>query len=98
MTGGSSPKTISDQLPPVPTGQPAWGCSVPDFLIGAGVRLGPAARNLDAPGALVRHRRKGRVMDKDTKHEVAVIALSTLAAIPVIGSLGFVVLAGLLTW
>lgn len=60
--------------------------------------MGPAARNLDAPGALVRHRRKGRVMDKDTKHEVAVIALSTLAAIPVIGSLGFVVLAGLLTW
>src|ERR1700757_1584173 len=53
---------------------------------------------LDPPGALVRHRRKRRVMDKDTKHEVAVIALSTLAAIPVIGSLGFVVVAGLLTW
>ena len=38
------------------------------------------------------------MMDKDTKHEVAVIALSTLAAIPVIGSLGFVVVASLLTW
>lgn len=37
-------------------------------------------------------------MDKDTKHEIAVIALSTLAAVPVVGSLGFVVLAGLLTW
>ena len=63
-----------------------------------GRALGAWGRNLEPPGALVRHRRKGRVMDKDTKHEVAVIALSTLAAIPVIGSLGFVVVAGLLTW
>jgi hypothetical protein len=37
-------------------------------------------------------------MDKDTKHEVAVIALSTLAVIPIVGSLGFVVVAGLLAW
>ena len=68
------------------------------FFNRRGCALGAWARNLDPLGALVRHRRKGRVMDKDTKHEVAVIALSTLAAIPVIGSLGFVVVAGLLTW
>jgi hypothetical protein len=37
-------------------------------------------------------------MDKDTKHEITVIALSTLAAIPVVGSFGFVVVAGLLAW
>jgi len=37
-------------------------------------------------------------MDKDTKHEIIVIAASTLAVMPVVGSLGFVVLAGLLTW
>jgi hypothetical protein len=37
-------------------------------------------------------------MDKDTKHEIIVIAASTLAAIPVVGSFGLVVLAGLLTW
>jgi hypothetical protein len=37
-------------------------------------------------------------MDKQTKHEIAVIALTSLAAIPVIGSLGFVIVAGLLTW
>ena len=97
MTGGSSPKTISDQLPP------------PEATIGLGLRcsrffnrrcrvLWPGVRNLDPPEALVRHGRKGRVMDKDTKHEVAVIALSTLAAIPVIGSLGFVVVASLLIW
>jgi hypothetical protein len=37
-------------------------------------------------------------MDKQTKHEIAVIALTSLAAIPVIGSLGFVIVTGLLTW
>jgi hypothetical protein len=37
-------------------------------------------------------------MDKQTKHEIAVIALTSLAAIPVVGSLGFVIVAGLLTW
>jgi hypothetical protein len=34
-------------------------------------------------------------MDKDTKHEITVIAITTLAAIPVVGSLGLVVVAGL---
>jgi hypothetical protein len=37
-------------------------------------------------------------MDKQTKHEIVVIALTGLAAIPVVGSLGFVIVAGLLTW
>jgi hypothetical protein len=37
-------------------------------------------------------------MDTDTKHEITVIALTSLAAIPVFGSLGFVIVAGLLTW
>jgi hypothetical protein len=37
-------------------------------------------------------------MDQDTKHEIVVIAFSTLAAIPVVGSLGLVVVASLLTW
>lgn len=37
-------------------------------------------------------------MDKDTKHEIAVIAVTTLAAIPVLGSFGFAVVVGLLAW
>jgi hypothetical protein len=37
-------------------------------------------------------------MDKQTKHEIAVLALSTLAALPLVGSLGFVIMAGLLAW
>jgi len=37
-------------------------------------------------------------MDKDTKHEIAVIAITTLAAIPVVGGFGFFVVAGLLAW
>jgi len=37
-------------------------------------------------------------MDKDTKHEIAVITGATLAAIPVFAGLGFVVVAGLLAW
>jgi hypothetical protein len=37
-------------------------------------------------------------MGKDTKHEITVIALTSLAAIPVVGSLGFVIVAGLLAW
>jgi hypothetical protein len=37
-------------------------------------------------------------MDKQTKREIAVITSCTLAAIPVFGSLGFVVVAGLLAW
>jgi len=37
-------------------------------------------------------------MDKDTKHEIIAIAASTRAVIPVVGGLGFAVLAGLLAW
>jgi hypothetical protein len=34
-------------------------------------------------------------MDKQTGHEIAVIALTSLAAIPVVSSLGFVIVARL---
>jgi hypothetical protein len=37
-------------------------------------------------------------MDKQTKHEIAVITSCMLAAIPIFGSLRFVVVAGLLAW
>lgn len=37
-------------------------------------------------------------MDKGTRHEITVIALTSLAAIPLVGSLGLVIIAGLLTW
>jgi hypothetical protein len=37
-------------------------------------------------------------MDKQTKHEIVVIALSTLAAVPVLSGLGFVVVSGIVAW
>jgi hypothetical protein len=37
-------------------------------------------------------------MDPQTKHEIKVLALSTLAAIPVAASIGFVVVSGLVAW
>jgi hypothetical protein len=37
-------------------------------------------------------------MDMQTKHEIAVITSCMLAAIPIFGSLGFAVVAGLLIW
>jgi hypothetical protein len=37
-------------------------------------------------------------MDKDTKHEIMVLTLGTLAAIPVVTGLGLAVVTGLLAW
>jgi len=37
-------------------------------------------------------------MDLDTKHEIVVLALGTLAAIPVVTGIGLVVVTGLLAW
>lgn len=37
-------------------------------------------------------------MDTQTKREIAVLTLTTLAAVPLVGSLAFVVAAGLLAW
>ena len=37
-------------------------------------------------------------MDPQTKHEIKVLALSTLAAIPVAAGIGFVVVSGLVAW
>ena len=37
-------------------------------------------------------------MDNQTKHEIVVIAFSTLAAIPVIASVGFLVVSGIVSW
>jgi hypothetical protein len=37
-------------------------------------------------------------MDPQTKHEIKVLALSTLATIPVAAGIGFVVVSGLVAW
>ena len=37
-------------------------------------------------------------MDKDTKHEIAVIAGATLAALPFVAGLDFVMVPGLPAW
>ena len=37
-------------------------------------------------------------IDHDTKYETVVLALGTLAAIPVVTSIGLVVVTGLLSW
>jgi hypothetical protein len=37
-------------------------------------------------------------MDKDTKHEIVVLALGTLAAIPVVTGIGLAIVAGVLAW
>jgi hypothetical protein len=37
-------------------------------------------------------------MDQDTKHEMLLLSLSTLAAVPVVTGLGLAVVAGLLAW
>ncbi len=37
-------------------------------------------------------------MDEQTKHEIIVITLSTLAAVPVVAGLGFVVMSGIVAW
>jgi hypothetical protein len=37
-------------------------------------------------------------MDEQTKHEIVVIAWSTLAVIPVVASVGFLVVSGIVAW
>jgi hypothetical protein len=37
-------------------------------------------------------------MDQQTKHEIVVIAWSTLAAIPVVASVSFLVVSGIVAW
>ena len=37
-------------------------------------------------------------MDSQTKHEIKVLALSTLATIPIAASIGFVIVSGLVAW
>ena len=37
-------------------------------------------------------------MDPHTKHEIKVLALSTLATIPLAASIGFMVVSGLVAW
>jgi len=37
-------------------------------------------------------------MDHQTKHEIFVLTLSTLAAIPVVTGLGFVIVSGIVAW
>jgi hypothetical protein len=46
----------------------------------------------------VGHVQRETEMDKQTKHEIVVIALSTLAAVPVMSGLGFVVVSGIIAW
>jgi hypothetical protein len=37
-------------------------------------------------------------MDQDTKHEIVVLTLGTLAAIPVVTGVGLALVAGILAW
>jgi hypothetical protein len=37
-------------------------------------------------------------MDRDTRHEIVVLTLGTLAAIPVVTGIGLAVVTGLLAW
>jgi hypothetical protein len=37
-------------------------------------------------------------MDRDTRHEIVVLTLGTLAAIPVVTGIGLAVVIGLLAW
>jgi hypothetical protein len=37
-------------------------------------------------------------MDPDTKHEIVVLSLSTLAALPVVTALGLAVVTGIMAW
>ena len=37
-------------------------------------------------------------MDQETKHEIVVLTLGTLAAIPVVTSIGLAVVTGILAW
>lgn len=37
-------------------------------------------------------------MDQETKHEIVVLSLSTLAALPVVTALGLAVVTGIMTW
>src|SRR5579871_3046748 len=39
-----------------------------------------------------------RDMDQDTKHEIVVLALSTLAAVPVVTGVGLAIVTGILAW
>ncbi len=37
-------------------------------------------------------------MDPDTRHEIVVLSLSTLAALPVVTALGLAVVTGIMAW
>ena len=37
-------------------------------------------------------------MDRETKHEIVVLSLSTLAALPVVTALGLAVVTGIMAW
>ena len=37
-------------------------------------------------------------MDPDTKHEIVVLSLSTLAALPVVTALGLAMVTGIMAW
>jgi hypothetical protein len=37
-------------------------------------------------------------MDRETKHEIVVLALGTLAALPVVTAIGLVVVSGVMAW
>jgi hypothetical protein len=37
-------------------------------------------------------------MDRETRHEIVVLSLSTLAALPVVTALGLAVVTGIMAW
>jgi hypothetical protein len=57
----------------------------------------PSYRNLLDDRALT-SKRLELDMDQDTKHELAVLTLGTLAAIPVVTGLGLALVTGILAW
>jgi hypothetical protein len=65
---------------------------------GAGRSDFAAQAETGQPGRTLCSKRMELDMDHDTKHEIVVLTLSTLAAIPVVASLGLAVVTGILAW
>jgi hypothetical protein len=56
------------------------------------------ARGNGSPAPNVGFRQMEPDMDKETRHEITVLALSTLAALPLVTGIGLAIVAGALAW
>jgi hypothetical protein len=68
------------------------------FYLGSRVRLGPPFLPNPQPIQALSSKRMELAMDKDTKHEIVVLALGTLAAVPVVTGIGLAIITGVLAW